>query len=71
MHCANKFTHSIVYCCYVCEQCERKFLMAYYKTAVSPLLMHWRYCSLALSHHFVFVALQISRPGLVFYKGKS
>ena len=25
-------------------------LMALHKTAVSPLLMHWRYCSLALSN---------------------
>ena len=25
-------------------------LMALFKTIVSPLLMHWRYCSLALSH---------------------
>ena len=29
-------------------------LMAYCKTAASPLLPHWRYCSLALSHRYVF-----------------
>ena len=28
------------------------FSMVQCKTAVSPLLMHWRYCSLALSHQF-------------------
>ena len=26
--------------------------MAQCKTAVTPLLMHWSYCSLALSHHY-------------------
>ena len=27
-------------------------LMALCKTAVTPLLVHWNYCSFALSHHF-------------------
>ena len=27
--------------------------MAKCKTAVSPLLMHWRYCSLALNHRYI------------------
>ena len=30
-------------------------LMAQCKTAVSPLLTHWRYCSLALSHQYFLV----------------
>ena len=29
-------------------------LLAWWKTAVSPLLMHWRYCSLALNRDFVW-----------------
>ena len=28
--------------------------MAQSKTAVTPLLMHWSYCSLALSHPYIF-----------------
>ena len=27
--------------------------MAYWKTAVTPLLTHWSYCSLAISHQYV------------------
>ena len=30
-------------------------LMPKCKTVVSPLLMHWRYCSLALSHQFLII----------------
>ena len=34
--------------------------MAHCKTAVTPLLTHWSYCSLALSHRFVFKILSTS-----------
>ena len=30
------------------------------KTAVSPLLTHWRYCSLVLSHHYVFTDVKLT-----------
>ena len=33
--------------------------MAYRKTAVTPLLTHWSYCSLALSHRDVLLLLQL------------
>ena len=41
----------------IIESCSTIFLekiisMAQCKTAVSPLLTHWRYCSLALNHRF-------------------
>ena len=29
--------------------------MIYFKTAVTPLLAHWSYCSIALSHQYVFM----------------
>ena len=29
--------------------------MAYCKTAVTPLLMHWSHCSLALNHQFEII----------------
>ena len=32
--------------------------MAQYKTAVSPLLTHWRYCSLALSHRHILTIIR-------------
>ena len=32
---------------------EKDISMAYCKTAQSPFLMHWRYCSLALRHRFM------------------
>ena len=32
------------------------------KTAVSPVLMHWRYCSLALSHRYILYEVSISSP---------
>ena len=39
--------------------------MAECKTAVSPLLMHWRYCSLALSYRsVVFVPVFLSQVGV-------
>ena len=34
-------------------------LMAYHKTTGSPLLMHWRYYSLALSHQYVQKLVQL------------
>ena len=42
------------------SNCERDLVichnicMAYCKTAVTPLLSHWSYCSLALSHRYDF-----------------
>ena len=39
----------------------RNASMAQCKTAVSPLLTHWRYCGLALSYWYVHVFLSISR----------
>ena len=42
-----------------------KILMARSKTAVSPLLTHWRYCSLALCHRSIFS--QISRAMKISY----
>ena len=44
--------------------------MALCKTAVTPLLMHWSYCSLALSHRFHIQTVSnvkfIESNGLVF-----
>ena len=37
-------------------------LMGQCKTAVSPLLTHWRYCSFALSHRYVYVADVLEIP---------
>ena len=34
---------------------DKIILIALHKTAVSPLLMHWRYCSLTLSHQYVII----------------
>ena len=44
--------------------------MAKCKTAVSPLLTHWRYCSLALSHRYItcFLTLLLLRSE---YSGKT
>ena len=36
---------------------KRGTSMAQWKTAVSPLLMHWQYCSLSLSHQYAVVML--------------
>ena len=37
---------------YVWWPCVHIISMAYRKTAVTPLITHWSYCSLALSHRF-------------------
>ena len=34
--------------------------MAQYNTAVSPLLLHWRICSLALSHWYIYIYISAS-----------
>ena len=34
--------------------------MAQCKTAVSPLLTHWRYCSLVLSHRHILLLVQVT-----------
>ena len=51
----------------------RDLLMAQNKTVVSPLLTHWRYCSIALSHRCTFFSTQMdwiiyrSADGLTLY----
>ena len=37
-----------------------KISMVYFKTAVSPLLMHWRYCSLAQNRQFISDKITLS-----------
>ena len=42
--------------CYTHFCCGQIISMAYCKTTVTPLLTHWSYCSLTLSHRYVSVA---------------
>ena len=51
----NKNTHDRLPCV---PQKTPTISMASCKTAVSPLLTHWKYCSLALSHRYTFRPLQ-------------
>ena len=46
----SKFTLQLYMWCLFVSQVLNTMSMALCKTAVSPLLTHWRYCSLVLSH---------------------
>ena len=51
-------------CAFILEN----ILMALCKTAVSPLLMHWRYCSLALTHQYYPISAWCSYNRVSFSK---
>ena len=58
-HTTNRFIAACVYVFSICALvgCLGFISMAQRKTAVTPLLTHWSYCSLALSHQYELVTL--------------
>ena len=40
--------------------------MSWRKTAITPLLTHWSYCSLTLSHRFAALSYMVLHPRLLF-----
>ena len=62
--------NTVIYCCPISwdltslrglNSFTRVVLMVKCKTAVSPLLMHWRYCSFAISHWYTVVHSPLTR----------
>ena len=62
--CCTKIWTSIVL--HSSPKCNNKWiiLMALCKTAVSPVQMHWRYCSVALNHRCYLIVLTYLEDGV-------
>ena len=56
-------------CGLIKKKSPRIILMTQCKTAVFPLLTHWRYCSLALSHWYMIgISVTLSRTSQVIHR---